>query len=182
LQTLRLSVPEASKGIVNQNFTYVLTGLADQSSSSHSDMTTTVESGGRNVAVEQTQTSFQTNNLQQNTTAPGNQAANGQLQSRPQLVLVTVTPQTDGTTGIVIQQGGATSTTLLSFTFRPRPCLIQSRSKRSCPSDRMSFRTFSTCRLPCSAIRRRCFGRIKAIHSPSINDGGLGWSQSALRP
>jgi hypothetical protein len=55
LQTLRLSVPEASNGIVNQNFTYALTGLADQSSYSRSDMTTTVESGGRNVTVEQTQ-------------------------------------------------------------------------------------------------------------------------------
>jgi bacteriocin-like protein len=123
LQTLRLSVPEASKGIVNQNFTYVPTGLADQSSSSHSNMTTTVESGGRNVTVEQTQTSFQTNNPQQNTTSPGNQATNGQLQGLPQVVHVTVTPQADGSTRIVIQQGGGTSTTLLPFRVSPEVLL-----------------------------------------------------------
>jgi hypothetical protein len=119
LQNLRVSVPELSRGIVNQNFTYVLTGLGDQSSSSHSEMTTTVESGGRHVTVEQTQMSFQSNNPQQSTTSPANQSANGPLQSLPPVVHVTVTPQNDGTTRIIVQQGGATSTTLLPFHIAP---------------------------------------------------------------
>ena len=124
LQSLRVTVPEASRGIVNQNFTYVLTGARDQSSSSsQSDMTTTVESGGRNVTVEQTQTSFQTNNPQQNTTSPTNQPTNGLLQSLPQVVQVTVTPLTDGTTRVVVQQAGGASTTLLPFHISPEVLL-----------------------------------------------------------
>jgi hypothetical protein len=120
LQSLRVSVPEASSGIVNQNFTYVLTGLDGQSSSSQSEMTTTVESGGRNVMVEQTQTSFQTNNPQQSMTSPATQSTNGPPQSLPPVVRVTVTPKTDGTTRIVVQQGDGTSTTLLPFHISPQ--------------------------------------------------------------
>ena len=70
LQTLLVMVPEPSRGIVNQNFTYVLTRPGDQSPASNTNETTT---NGKDVVVEQTQMSFQTNNPQRITTSPSNQ-------------------------------------------------------------------------------------------------------------
>lgn len=106
LQTLRVSVPEASRGILNQNFTYVLTGPSDNSSASSTYETT----NGRNV---------QTNNSQQSTTSPSHQSTNGPVQSLQQVVHVTVTPQSNGTTRVVMQQGVHTSTMLLPFHIAP---------------------------------------------------------------
>jgi hypothetical protein len=106
LQTLRVSVPEALRGILNQNFTYVLTGPSDNSSASSTNETT----NGRNV---------QTNNSQQSTTPSSQQSTNGPVQSLQQVVHVTVTPQSNGTTRVVVQQGVHTSTTLLPFHISP---------------------------------------------------------------
>ena len=109
LQTMTVSLNDGLTTQVHQILTQALTGQrGNQSVSSTNESITNVEQGGRDVTVQQTQTSTQSN---------GPQSNNNQLNSLQQALHVTVKSQADGTTRVVIQQGVQTSTIIVPFTI-----------------------------------------------------------------
>ena len=109
LQTMTVSLNDGLTTQVHQILTQALTGQrGNQSVSSTNESITNVEQGGRDVTVQQTQTSTQSN---------GPQSNNNQLNSLQQALHVTVNSQADGTTRVVIQQGVQTSTIIVPFTI-----------------------------------------------------------------
>lgn len=111
LETMRVSLDDALTRQVNQILTQALTGQrGNQSVTSTNESNTNVEQGGRDVTVQQTQTSTQSNGPQRTNN-------NNQLNSLQEALHVTVKSQADGTTRVVIQQGVQTSTIIVPFTI-----------------------------------------------------------------
>jgi hypothetical protein len=84
-------------------------------STTSSSSTNTVQQSGDQVTAQQTQTGTQTNGPTSGVVPPSPNQSNNQVNSLQQVTNVMITPQGDGTTKIVAQQGTRTTTIIIPF-------------------------------------------------------------------